>query len=109
MKTYRQIEYGTYELSEVSVPLRASGADCGGGGEVLIVETLVFDEGSITSPSNGNVPAWGGCCHTLSGNAGRTVVIVRENNEEDEDSDGTGFDCGERGENGRDNFSNPDG
>ena len=48
----------------------------GGGSEVLIVETLVFDEGQITCPTNGLNPKWGGCCHALSGNAGRTVVII---------------------------------
>lgn len=26
----------------------------------LVVETLVFDEGQITCPLNGNVPTWGG-------------------------------------------------
>ena len=32
----------------------------GGGSEMLIVETLVFDESGITSPTNANVPKWGG-------------------------------------------------
>lgn len=50
----------------------------GGGNVPIVVETLVFDEGQITSPTNGNVPTWGGCCHSLSGNASRTVVIIRE-------------------------------
>ena len=52
----------------------------------MIVDTLVFDEGQITCKLNGNVPTWGGCCHSLSGNAGRTVVIIREENELPESS-----------------------
>ena len=43
----------------------------------MIVDTLVFDEGQITCPTNGLNPQWGGCCHALSGNAGRTVVIIK--------------------------------
>lgn len=43
-----------------------------------MIETLVFDEGQITCPTNGLNPQWGGTCHTLSGNAGRTVVIIKE-------------------------------
>lgn len=31
-----------------------------GGSEVLVVETLVFDEGQITCPTNGLNPKWGG-------------------------------------------------
>jgi len=49
-------------------------SNCGG---VLVIDTLVFDESQITSPINGNVPRWGGLCHTLSQNAGRTVVIIK--------------------------------
>ena len=48
----------------------------------MIVDTLVFDEGQITSKQNGNHPTWGGQCHSLSGNAGRAVVIIRELNHE---------------------------
>lgn len=48
----------------------------------IVVETLVFDEGQITCPTNGLNPKWGGCCHALSGNAGRTVVIIREKNDD---------------------------
>ena len=52
----------------------------------MIVQTLVFDEGQITCPTNGLNPKWGGQCHSLSGNAGRTVVIIRH--EEDMVNDG---------------------
>ena len=51
----------------------------GGGSEVLVVETLVFDKNQITSKQNGNRPTWGGCCHTLSaGNASAAWVIIKE-------------------------------
>ena len=52
----------------------------------IVVETLVFDEGQITCPTNGLHPKWGGLCHTLSGEAGRAVVIIRE---KDDDGEGT--------------------
>lgn len=72
-----------YKEDDVSVNLTVCGGSNGGGSEVLVVETLVFDEGQITCPTNGLNPQWGGLCHSLSGNAGRTVVIIRE--EEDEE------------------------
>lgn len=60
MRTYNQISYGEYEESEAAVTLRNSGGDCGGGSEVLVIDTLVFDEGQITCPTNGLNPQWGG-------------------------------------------------
>lgn len=39
----------------------------GGGSEVLIVETLVFDEGQITCPTNGLNPKWGGAATRYPG------------------------------------------
>ena len=60
----------------------------------MILDTMVFDEGQITCPTNGLNPKWGGSCHALSGNAGRTVVIIRETDEAD--SDGSGVDSAER-------------
>ena len=42
----------------------------------VVVDTLVFDASQITSPTNGNVPKHGDPCHTLSGEAGRAVVII---------------------------------
>lgn len=42
----------------------------------MVIDTLVFDEGQITCPTNGLHPRWGGQCHSLSGNAGRTVVVI---------------------------------
>ena len=32
----------------------------GGGGETLIVDTLIFDSAQITCPTNGLNPKWGG-------------------------------------------------
>lgn len=43
----------------------------------VILDTLVFDEGQITCPTNGLNPKWGGVCHSLSGNAGRTVAVIK--------------------------------
>ena len=46
-------------VSEMSVSLWTPG--WGRGGNVpIVVDTLVFDEGQITSPQNGNIPTWGG-------------------------------------------------
>ena len=42
-----------------------------------IIDTLAFDEAQITSPTNGNNPQWGGCCHTLSKECGRIDVIIK--------------------------------
>lgn len=59
-KTYSQIKYGEYAESERSVTLRRMSGDYGGGSEVLVIDTLVFDEGQITCPTNGLHPKWGG-------------------------------------------------
>lgn len=50
----------------------------GGGNIPIAVETLVFDEGQITCPTNGAKPEWNEACHSLSGNAWRAVIIIRE-------------------------------
>lgn len=60
MKTYVENHYGDYRDAEQSNSIRACGATIGGGSEVLIVDTLVFDEGQITCPTNGLNPQWGG-------------------------------------------------
>ena len=60
MRMYRENHYGDYRNAEICNSIRSSGATCGGGSEMLIVETLVFDESGITSPTNANVPKWGG-------------------------------------------------
>lgn len=49
-----------------------------GGGGFLILDTLVFDEGQITCPTNGLHPKWNGLCHGITLNAGRTVVVIRD-------------------------------
>ena len=57
----------------------------GGGSEVLVVETLVFDAAQVTSKINGNRPTWGGHCHTISaGNASQAVVIIKKEEDHDE-------------------------
>lgn len=80
IQTYIDGSFGGVVTSDVSGSLkRKGGASCGlGGAETLILETLIFDESQITSPANGNVPRWNDNCHTLSGEAGRAVVIIRE-------------------------------
>lgn len=93
IRTYAEKRFFKWQEDEVSVSLRAQSGSYGGGSEVLVVQTLVFDEAQITSPLNRNVPRWGGCCHTLSNEAGRTVVIIRH-----EDPDGTRIDSTECGE-----------
>ena len=47
-----------------------------------MIETLVFDESQITCPTNGLNPKWNGLCHAITREAGRTVVIIREVNDE---------------------------
>lgn len=57
---FTENHYGDYRPTEQSNNIRANGASIGGGSEVLVVETLVFDEMQITSKINGNNPTWGG-------------------------------------------------
>ena len=47
MKTFNQIRYGEYEESEAAVTLRNSGGDCGGGNEVLVIETYKGNRNDI--------------------------------------------------------------
>ena len=47
----------------------------------MILDTLVFDESQITCPTNGLHPKWGGQCHSLTREAGRTDVIIRRSEE----------------------------
>ena len=66
------------ESYDVTATLRANDK----GHPPLVMEsvsdTLVFDESQITSPVNGNVPKWNDPTHTLSGEAGRAVVIIKD-------------------------------
>lgn len=56
---------GRYEwyVLELDTTIKVWRGNCftiGGTRQVpIVVETLVFDEGQITSPVNGNVPVWG--------------------------------------------------
>lgn len=51
--------HATAQDTEICTTLPAS-MGLGGGYVPMIVDTLVFDEGSITSPTNANKPVWGG-------------------------------------------------
>lgn len=49
------------EMTDGSIsPSLLARAGTGGGNVPMIVETLVFDEGQITCPTNGSRPEWGG-------------------------------------------------
>lgn len=75
-----QRRFSNVMVSETdTAPTLEAGAGEGGNNLPMIVDTLVFDEGQITSPTNGNVPKWGDASHSLSGNAGRTVAIIKAN------------------------------
>lgn len=68
--------HASAEETEISPTLPAA---MGCGGYVpMIVDTLVFDESQITCPTNGLNPKWGGLCHSLTREAGRTVVIIKQ-------------------------------
>lgn len=56
-----------YKQDDVSVNLTVCGGSNGGGSEVLVIETLVFDEGQITCPTNGLNPQWGGAAMLCPG------------------------------------------
>lgn len=60
MKTFTEKRFFLWVEDEVSVTLRERSGSYGGGSEVLVIETLVFDEGQITCPTNGLNPQWGG-------------------------------------------------
>lgn len=56
----------------------------------MILDTLIFDESQIACPTNGANPKWGGCCHTLTREAGRTAVIIKQTDETDTDTERSG-------------------
>ena len=60
MTTYTEKRFFKWIEDDVCVTLRNSGASYGGGSEVLIVDTLVFDNAQITSKLNYSHPTWGG-------------------------------------------------
>jgi hypothetical protein len=57
VRCYTPTSYGQY--AEGYGTLRASGGDVGGGAEMLIVDTLIFDNAQITSKLNYSHPTWG--------------------------------------------------
>ena len=69
--------HATAKETEVCTSLPAS-MGMGGGYVPMLVDTLVFDESQITSPVNGNHPKWNDNCHTLSREAGRCDIFIRE-------------------------------
>lgn len=44
----------------------------------MIVETLVFDLSQVTSRQNYSHPKWGGCCHPITTEAARAIVIIKD-------------------------------
>lgn len=58
--------HATAKETEVCTTLPAS-MGLGGGYVPMIVDTLVFDEGQITSKQNGNHPTWGGAATLCPG------------------------------------------
>lgn len=61
---YQNTGFGWWSAGDVAETLRVPG----GGDSTkanLVVETLVFDEGQITCPENGNRPTWGAMPHNL--------------------------------------------
>ena len=70
-KAFAKIRFAEYSESAVAETLRACGGDIGGGSETLILDTLVFDGGQITSPSVRLHPKWGGSLHKPFCVAGR--------------------------------------
>lgn len=50
-----------YEEYEMVCGTLESRMGTGGGNVPIVVETIVFDEGQITCPTNGLNPKWGGC------------------------------------------------
>ena len=91
VKTYTEKRFFKWCEDERSVSLRFKSGSYGGGSEVFVIyekdaakkiDTLVFNEAQITSPTNANKPGWNEPCHAISStDAGRAVVIIRENEE----------------------------
>lgn len=77
------------EDAEIS-PTLESAMGNGGGNIPIILDTLVFDESQITCPTNGLNPKLGRPCHSLTREAGRTVVIIKhEGDKETNNSNNT--------------------
>ena len=71
-------------------PTIETGSGEGGNNLPMIVDTLIFDESQITCPTNGLNPKWGGQCHSLTREAGRTVVIIKGDEQMETYQDTTG-------------------
>ena len=75
MMAYGFDSYNQAIEKEVAQPLRSH--DGGDETPKVLVDTLVFDEANITCPTNGNKPKWNDPCHSLTGEAGRAVLIEK--------------------------------
>ena len=85
-KFYNQVRRYWFAEEDVSMPLIAR-IGTGGGNLPLVVDTMIFDEAQITCPTNGLNPKWNGLCHSLTKEAGRTDVIIRQREEQAEADD----------------------
>ena len=65
---------------DVTLTLRAQDH---GHPPIVMTKTLVFNESTISCPTNGSVPKWNDACHTLDREAARAIVIIRKSNDED--------------------------
>lgn len=59
-KTYAEKGFFEWHEDSLCVTLREQGGSYGGDSEMLIVDTLVFDNAQITSKLNYSHPTWGG-------------------------------------------------
>ena len=59
-KVYNKVKNDEWAETDVCMAVIAR-YGTGGGNIPLVVDTLVFDEGQITCPTNGMHPTWGGC------------------------------------------------
>ena len=57
------------------------------------IDAIAYSEVQITCPTNASNPKWGDPCHTLSRDAGRSIVIIRYDEQRQENSED--FDNGE--------------
>lgn len=72
-----------------TTPTLESAMGNGGGNIPIILDTLIFDESQITCPTNGLNPKRGGPCHSLTREAGRTIVIIKYEEEKTKTSSDT--------------------
>ena len=59
MKTYTEKRFFEWHEDNVSVTLRNKSGSYGGGSEVFVVETLVFDEEHVVENGKDDIVLWG--------------------------------------------------